>query len=475
MAALPFVLGGLAVAGGSGKLIWDKFLKVPPNTPYDIVVRLNSLLALKTSGWDILLSENTRSVSPQNSTGDNVHGLVVGVLGSYNRGKSFFLNLLCHSKLPSGKLISTEGISITIPKKTSENIIFIDTAGTDTAIPKDKLDDKKATEALLREVALHLSSFIIIVVNRLRATDQTYIQQVLQHAKESQQKKEIIIVHNLMDVETVEDANEVIHKEVEQLFDSKKDTIILQMGNQQSLVEFFGSENNGIKLRHFVLTKVGSPSAQIWNQRSIDGIMSILQVATSERRDLNVIGEMIHFINTKLPQIFITENVSGEDPQQKFEVQLNAKRTNIVLSQRRELEDLSRNPVELTLSPKLAYDEAGYFIGIGSMDYGQWQPFYDLYETDDDIYVIIDLAGFKKENMKTKVMEKAIVLEGSRDDLKTQLPQPVVRHQKIPFGRFKLDISLPAEIELVGIKPERDDGLYKIKCSKKKTTAIYLE
>ena len=219
------------------------------------------------------------------------------------------LNLLCNIKLPSGNLISTEGISITIPKKTAENVIFIDTAGTDTAIPKDKLDDKKATEALLREVALHLSSFIIIVVNRLRATDQTYIQQVLQHAKESKQEKEIIIVHNLMDVETVQDANKVIHKEVEELFDSKRDSMKLQMRNQQSSVEFFRSENNGIKLRHFVFTKVGSPSAQIWNQQSIDGIMNILQGATNIRRNLNVIGEMINFINTKLPQIFITENV----------------------------------------------------------------------------------------------------------------------------------------------------------------------
>ncbi|CAF1397319.1 unnamed protein product [Adineta ricciae] len=475
MAALPFVLGGLAVAGGSGKLIWDKFKKVPPNTPYDIVVRLNSLLALKTSGWDILLSENARSASLQDSTADNARGLVVGVLGSYNRGKSFLLNLLCLSKLPSGNLISTEGISITIPKKTGENVIFIDTAGTDTAIPKDKLADKKATEALLREVALHLSSFIIIVVNRLRATDQTYIQQVLQHAKKSQQEKEIIIVHNLMDVETVEDANKVIQKEVEQLFDSIKDKMKLQMGNQQSSVEFFRSENNGIKLRHFVLTKVGSPSAQIWNQQSIDGIMNILQGATNTRRNLNVIGEMINFINTKLPQIFITEKGEGEGSQQKFEVQLNAKKTNIVLSQRQELEDLSLNPVELTLSPNLAYDEAGYFIGIGSIDHGQWQPFYDLYETDDDIYVIIDLAGFKKENVKIKVMEKAIVLEGSRDDLKTKLQQSVVHHQKIPFGKFKLDIPLPAEIETVGTKLERDDGLYKIKCPKKKVIVVYLE
>ena len=89
--------------------------------------------------------------------------------------------------------------------------------------------------------------------------------------------------------------------------------------------------------------------------------------------------------------------------------------------------------------------------------------------------MIIDLAGFKKENVKIKAVENAIALEGSRDDLKTQLQQSVVHHQKIPFGKFKLDIPLPAEIETAGTKLERDDGLYKIKCPKKKVTAVYLE
>jgi len=102
-------------------------------------------------------------------------------------------------------LIHTEGISITEGRDRAKNIIFIDTAGTDTAIPKNQLNDKKPTEALLREVALHLCSYIIIVINRLRATDQSYINQVVTYSKNDNCTKNIIIIHNLIDVETQKD------------------------------------------------------------------------------------------------------------------------------------------------------------------------------------------------------------------------------------------------------------------------------
>ncbi|CAF0923644.1 unnamed protein product [Didymodactylos carnosus] len=179
MLALPIVLGGMFCVGG--KLLWNMIGKPSTPAPHDVIIRMNSLTALSTNGWEILLGENTTDVTPTMPTSENNRGVVVAVLGSYNRGKTYLLNQLCNIQLPSGNLIHTEGISIAVPRKCGEGIIFIDTAGTDPAIQKDKLDDKKATEALLREVGLHLCSYIIILVNRLRATDQTYIQQVLMH------------------------------------------------------------------------------------------------------------------------------------------------------------------------------------------------------------------------------------------------------------------------------------------------------
>lgn len=409
MAALAVVLGGLAIGGG-GTFIWDLYQKVSASTPYDVVIRINSLAALAKSGCEIVLGQNTKNVDPQKMTSGEGRGVIVSVLGSYNRGKSFLLNQLCDLKLPSGNLIHTEGISITAGRNQSKNIIFIDTAGTDTAIPKDQLDDKKATEALLREIALHLCSYIIIVVNRLRATDQSYIRQVLTHSQNSQCTRNIIIIHNLMDVETKKDMDEVIQNEVQRLFEGELDTIKLQMNQNSANVNFFCSAHQDVKLRHFILAKHGSEAARIWNRQSIDGIMNILQTATDARRDLDVINEMISFVNTKLPQLFIDTDQeaqsSNENNQHKFEVQQHTSKPFIVLSHRREMPDLDKNPDKLTLSPKLLYDDAGYFIGISSISTGQWQPLYSLYETNEEVYAVIELAGFKKVKHVFKLLKK---------------------------------------------------------------------
>ena len=290
MAAIPFIVGGLLAGGSGGKLLWDKYKRIPANVPYDIVICINSLTALSTSGWEIIVGEKVTSVDIQNVKSDDNRGVIVSVLCSYNRGKSFLLNQLCNINLPTGNLIHTEGISITAGRAETKNIIFIDTAGTDTAIPKDKLDDKKATEALLREIALHLCSHIIIVVNRLRATDQSYIQQVLKHSKTCTPNKDVIIIHNLMDIETRQDADEVIQNEVQHLFDAKLDTLKLQMKGQKMNVNFYRSIQNTVNIRHFIFAKHGSDAAKQWNKQSIDGIMNILQTATDYRRNLDVIN-----------------------------------------------------------------------------------------------------------------------------------------------------------------------------------------
>ncbi|CAF0900355.1 unnamed protein product [Adineta steineri] len=240
-------------------------------TPYDIIIRINSIAALQTTSWDIILGQNTKdSISELSTPADN-HGVIVSVVGSYNRGKSFLLNQFCNIELPNGNLIHTEGISITAGRDLAENIIFIDTAGTDTPIPRDKLDDKKATEALLREIALYLCSYIIIVVNRLRATNQSYIQQVLKHCENSNSNKNIIIVHNLMDVQTIEDVNKIIKEEVESLFGAKPDIMKLQVNNMSNDIKFFHSKQNGITLRHFIFARDGFEAGKM----GIDNLLMV--------------------------------------------------------------------------------------------------------------------------------------------------------------------------------------------------------
>ena len=473
------LFGGLAaMSGAGGKLLLDRYRKSDVPSPYDVIIRINSLAALETSGWEIVFGHNIDPMLPDAPRSENKHGVVVSVLGSYNRGKSFLLNQLCSIHLPNGNLVHTEGISLTTAKKHVEDVVFIDTAGTDTAIPKDKLDDKKATEALLREIALYLCSFIIIVVNRLRATDQTYIQQVLMNSKNSNRNQSIIIVHNLMDVETMEDAQKIIKYEVESLFDAAPDKMTLGVHGQSMRVNFFRSINNGIKIRHFIMAKHDSSAAAQWNKQSIDGIMNILQTSTDNRRDLDVIADMIGFVNTKLPQLFLekedNEAITRDGDHPRLQVQMHSRKPYIVLAQRKDRENLEEDPYPLALSPKLVYDDAGYFIGISSMNKGQWQPLYSLYDSEDEILVLVELAGFKKEEVKTKVVEDSITMTGRREDYKKALKNPVTHREQIPMGQFTLEIPLHHKIENKEARLEREDGLYKIICPKKKASATFL-
>ncbi|UJR29496.1 hypothetical protein I4U23_010711 [Adineta vaga] len=121
------------------------------------------------------------------------------------------------------------------------------------------------------------------------------------------------------------------------------------------------------------------------------------------------------------------------------------------------------NPYELNLPSKLLYDDSSHLLGIGSIEYGQWQPFYDLYETNDDIYAVI-----KKEDLKIKVIDKFVSIEGSRVNIKDQFESVVSYRSKIPAGQFKLDITLNCEKVHQDAKLTIDNGLYKIQCPKKK-------
>ena len=464
------------------KLSLNAFETLPDTTPYDVVIRINSLAALKTSGWEIVLGENAKTIDSPVSKSDDGRGVIVAVLGSYNRGKSFLINQLCNINLRSGNLIHTEGLSMTAGRNQAENIIFIDTAGTDTAIPKDQLSDKKATEALLKEIALQLCSHVIIVVNRLRATDQSYIRQVTTHCRsvhESNSKsKSVIIIHNLSDVEMVDDMDRIIESEVKGLFKAKPETMNLPIDGGYKTVRFYTSIEEEIEIRHFIFAKHSSEAAKTVNQQSIDSIMSILQTATDNRRNLDIIPEIIKYVNNRLPQIFnnnCEEDSSDGNKKQKFQVQIHTKKPFIVLSRRTDLEDLDQCPDEMELSPKLLYDDAGYFIGISAAYTGQWTPRYSVYAIPEEIHIIIELAGVKKGDLTLKkdavhfeLLEEAIIIRGNRSDFKESLSHPTILQEKIPTGQFILEIPLNFRVELDDARLEIHDGLYKIICPKKK-------
>ncbi len=344
----------------------------------------------------------------------------------------------------------------------------MDTAGSDTPVKNEALECKRATDALLRELILHLCSFIIVVVNSLRASDQIYIKQILNFRRSTNTRVGIIVVHNLLEVSKVCDVEIIIKDETKSIFGATEDEMQISVDGHDRSIKFFKSKQDGIDLHHFILAQTRSEAAEKWNVQSLDGIMNIFQTSSEYKHRLDIINDMINFINAKLPQLLVRR---GDDPDnssdhQNLQIVQHDNQPYIVLSDRKELEDLEEDPCDkLELAKRIIYDDSGYFIRGES---GLWQPRHNLYGGHDQIYVIIELPGFGEGKCDFIVSETSIIVEGTRDDLKIS-PNDVALHQsEIPSGSFKLQIPLTCAVDADNVKVSRHDGLVTAIVPKKK-------
>lgn len=446
-------------------------------TPYDAIIGIHSLKDLVKDGWKITVNNTTHMKSPSTSIAAYNSCLTVGMLGSYNRGKSFLLNQLCKTQFPSGRLLPTEGISITASRDAVQNLIFIDTAGTDTPVKQEGLEDKRATEALLREIVLHLCSYIIIVLNRLHLTDQIYVREVLDYCSKLQAsaKPEILFVHNLLDLESEEDVTEIINTELYGILGAKLVTITQRVQKQHKNIDTYRSIYNGTTLLHFVMAKDGSPAGKIWNDQSLDGIVAILQADIPRRRDVRVLEETLLYVNNKLPQLFSCDNDSKAEVS-KLQIVRHTTEPYIVLS---DLKDVSLGRRQdhtslFSVSPRLIYDQRGFLVGIFSEEIGKWEPRYRTYEDGDCVKVFVELAGFNDSNVVVNVDKKNIFIEGKRDEFGEPQNRKGSDQSEFPIGPFELKISLQCEIENTQAKLECNEGIFKITCPKTKMMIIPL-
>ncbi|CAF1521669.1 unnamed protein product, partial [Adineta steineri] len=104
---------------------------------------------------------------------------------------------------------------------------------------------------------------------------------------------------------------------------------------------------------------------------------------------------------------------------------------------------------------------------ISSKDNGQWQPIYNLYETDEEIHAIVELAGFKQGESRIQILEDAIIVDSCCDDFKKPLINPEIHHEKIPMGKFKIEIPLKCRIDPDKSCAIHEEDLWRIKCGKK--------
>lgn len=105
-----------------------------------------------------------------------------------------------------------------------------------------------------------------------------------------------------------------------------------------------------------------------------------------------------------------------------------------------------------------------HFLGLSEK---AWEPLCDVFETDDNFIVVVDLAGVLVNEVDLTIQSRKLILKSVRKEV----PSPPKRdyHQmEIPFGPFQREIDLPEEVDGETINARYREGFLIVECKKKK-------
>ncbi len=93
-----------------------------------------------------------------------------------------------------------------------------------------------------------------------------------------------------------------------------------------------------------------------------------------------------------------------------------------------------------------------------------WQPNVDVYETDDEILVLMDIAGVDERHISAEIEGNLLTIQGERRD--TAPGVRVIHQREIEFGTFKRTVRLPAEVDRDSVRATLDRGFLEIRIRK---------
>lgn len=91
----------------------------------------------------------------------------------------------------------------------------------------------------------------------------------------------------------------------------------------------------------------------------------------------------------------------------------------------------------------------------------EWRPQVDVYETDEAIVVVLELAGVNPEHIEIQVEGRRLYVKGAR------VPTPRnrtrrIHHLEIPHGHFHVAVDLPAAVDSSGADAVTHNGLLEV-------------
>lgn len=87
-------------------------------------------------------------------------------------------------------------------------------------------------------------------------------------------------------------------------------------------------------------------------------------------------------------------------------------------------------------------------------------PATNIYETKDNLTMVAELPGVKKEDISINLHETTLTISGNREPRK--YGKSDLLRQEQPEGRFEKLIRLPGKISSTGVNAKFEDGVLKV-------------
>ena len=101
-----------------------------------------------------------------------------------------------------------------------------------------------------------------------------------------------------------------------------------------------------------------------------------------------------------------------------------------------------------------------------------WSPPTDMYETQENFVVRLEIAGMREEDFEVAVENNVLIISGHRPDLNERR---AYHQMEIRFGKFEVAVDIPFPVEIESSVAEYKDGFLLIQLPKAAPKHIEVE
>ncbi len=99
---------------------------------------------------------------------------------------------------------------------------------------------------------------------------------------------------------------------------------------------------------------------------------------------------------------------------------------------------------------------------IPDLGFGREFPRHELRVEDDGYRVLIELPGFKREEIDVSVVGRTLTVSGQRARFEPPAGGRMLRSER-PSGDFELNVRLPSEVDAVAVVAQMRDGVLDVR------------